>query len=62
MKKLRLEIDQLDVQSFQVGEAAVAGGGTVKGFAITRLATCPASCGYTACSDPSCLPQTCYCN
>ncbi|HEX6748924.1 MAG TPA: hypothetical protein VF092_16620 [Longimicrobium sp.] len=62
MKKLKLQLEELDVQSFRVDGVILAEAGTVRGHAVTRLDTCQASCGPTACSDPlSCAQQTCFC-
>lgn len=71
MKKLKLEIETLSVQSFATGAASVDAG-TVHAHAATRnqatcqscqnsceLFTCDASCQFTACCVPTEPEQTC---
>ena len=43
MKKLGLKLDELQVESFEVGQKAV-GRGTVQGHAPSSVETCVASC------------------
>lgn len=49
MKKMRLEIDELAVESFPTAVAPDMSRGTVKGNDATLALTCPATCAGATC-------------
>lgn len=51
MKKIRLDVDRLDVRSFATDESAEDGRGTVRALAASG----PISCGNSC--DAQCLPS-----
>ncbi len=60
MKKLRLDLNRLAVESFTPDEAALAVPGTVKGHDLpTRPRTCADSCN--TCSPQATCYNTCNC-
>ena len=74
-KKIRLEMEELEVESFATTTSAKAGSGTVEGRNYTRDAaidcqqetisgTMPCLCvsrGNEVSCDSSCNPEMCYC-
>ncbi|MFL5384004.1 MAG: hypothetical protein ACJ8GN_15895 [Longimicrobiaceae bacterium] len=57
MKKLKLEIESLSVETFAAQDRAPAGAGTVRGQQFTDAVTCRESCGCPV-TD---LAHTCTC-
>lgn len=54
MRKLRLKLDQLEVETFRTGDAPVPGRGTVDAHAATQKPGCMASVK----TDLTCCPCT----
>lgn len=73
MNKLKLELDELAVESFDTLAASSVRRGTVKAFGTwdgcpieeTAYLTCPATCAncdsYYTCTAPSCVTCLTYC-
>lgn len=58
MRKMKLDIDQLAVESFSIKEGGTDGRGTVHGNAVTRLCSAIDTCGGSTCAfscDGSCI-------
>ena len=68
MKKLKLEIETLHVDSFEPAAGAAADTGTVRGAELTQFQTCVQSCGCPVtdrahtcgCPDTS-MNNPCFC-
>ncbi|MFL5385684.1 MAG: hypothetical protein ACJ8GN_24475 [Longimicrobiaceae bacterium] len=68
MKKIRLSLEELAVESFATDEHTMGMAGTVEGHGTRNQNTCPASCntcgpGYTCyethCTEPTVPEPTC---
>lgn len=60
MKKVKLELDELNVESFPTGTPEPAGEGTVQGrAAATRASACASACA--TCANCSSYPYVCFC-
>ena len=59
MHKIRLEIDELQVESFETEPQASSGRGTVRGRELTEGPPCTQDdCTHTGCSSN---PNPCFC-
>ncbi|HEX8243675.1 MAG TPA: hypothetical protein VF541_09270 [Longimicrobium sp.] len=61
MKKLKLDLAALDVESFAASGTGRTGVGTVEAQATSVLGTCNASCYHTACPAQATCGSTCEC-
>jgi hypothetical protein len=57
MAKLKLELDELQVETFDTIGSGPRRGGTVYALSASRGGL--ATCGVVTCGDPSCVDQTC---
>lgn len=62
MRKLRLDLDDLHVESLTTSDETTETG-TVEGYATARCSVeVPITCGGDTCGQPTCFPaQTCTC-
>ncbi|HEX5871680.1 MAG TPA: pinensin family lanthipeptide [Longimicrobium sp.] len=68
MRKLKLDLDHLAVESFETNAADGAQRGTVRGFNPTCENSCLDTCYYTCggscagtCTEPTCITCHTYC-
>lgn len=59
MKKLKLQIEALEVETFGIA-AAVDGEGTVRGYSDESLFSPEMTCGYS-CLEPNTCEGSCFC-
>jgi len=54
MEKLKLDLENLELDTFQADDEAKDGDGTVEGYADTKQFRCTYFCTYSACTGLPC--------